>query len=83
MGCALLLDSGIDANRRPEAAGLQHPEAHQATGMPIAQMGVSAAVAMVRLRAYAYSHDLRVHDVVARRLRFPPEPERAADPDGA
>jgi hypothetical protein len=42
--------------------------------MIIAQLGVSAAVALIRLRAYAYAHDRRLRDVardvVARRLRF-------------
>ena len=56
------------------AAGLQHPEVHQATGMILVQLGVSAAVALVRLRAYAYAHDRPLRDVaadvVARRLRF-------------
>ena len=83
--CALLLDAAHrdlshPDGRLPERAGLQHPEVHQATGMIIAQLGVSAAVALVRLRAYAYAHDRRLHDVakdvVARRLRF------HADTDG-
>jgi len=76
--CALLLDTDIRADgQRPEGAALQHPEVHQATGMVIAQLGVSAAVALIRLRAYAYSHDQRLRDVAAdvvgRRLRFHPE----------
>ena len=69
--------------RRPEQAGLQHPEVHQATGMVIVQLGVSAAVALVRLRAYAYANDRRLRDVagdvVARRLRFEPEEEFGDD----
>jgi hypothetical protein len=88
--CAMLIDStradnaqgdatqrtGRGANGRvPEHVGLQHPEVHQATGMIIAQLGVTAAVALVRLRAYAYANDRRLRDVardvVARRLRFP------------
>ena len=82
--CALLIDSGQDTvagldGRVPEQARLQHPEVHQATGMVIVQLGVSAAVALVRLRAYAYAHDRRLrdvaNDVVARRLRFHPEAE--------
>jgi hypothetical protein len=73
--CGLLLDSTTTGDSRmPEEVGVQHPEVHQATGMVIAQIGVSAAVALIRLRAYAYSHDERLHDVaadvVARRLRF-------------
>jgi len=80
--CALLLDAGHDrqgrANgQRPTYFGMQHPEIHQATGMLIVQLQVSAAVALIRLRAYAYAHDLHLRDVaqdvVARRLRFSPE----------
>jgi hypothetical protein len=81
--CALLLDteSGAAARfegRGPEQGGLQHAEVHQATGMLIVQLEVSAAVALVRLRAYAYAHERRLRDVaadvVARRLRFRPDP---------
>jgi ANTAR domain len=73
--CALLLDGpGSLAGRRPEEASLQHPEVHQATGMIVAQLGVTAAVALIRLRAYAYAHEQRLRDVaanvVARRIRF-------------
>ena len=75
--CALLLDAA-DGSRpdgyQPTPAVLQHPEVHQATGMILVQLGVSAAVALVRLRAYAYAHDRPLRDVaadvVARRLRF-------------
>lgn len=80
--CALLLDS-VPAGRahfdgrQPEPVGGQHPEVHQATGMVIAQLGVTAAVALVRLRAYAYAHSRRLRDVagdvVARRLRLGPD----------
>jgi ANTAR domain-containing protein/GAF domain-containing protein len=82
--CALLLDGAAHDRphldgRRPEQTGPQHPEVHQATGMIIVQLGVSAAVALIRLRAYAYAHDRRLRevaaDVVARRLRFAPEVE--------
>ncbi|MEU4222204.1 ANTAR domain-containing protein [Actinoplanes sp. NPDC026623] len=78
--CALLLDeTNHGEGRRPEGASLQHPEVHQATGMLVIQAGVSAAVALVRLRAYAYAHDRRLRDVaadvVARRLRFHRDPE--------
>jgi ANTAR domain len=57
-------------------------QVHQATGMIIAQLGVTAAAAFARLRAYAYAHDRRLgdvaRDVVARRLRFDPDsPDRA------
>lgn len=80
--CAILLDSdsrhpSLASGSGPEPVGMHHPEVHQATGMLIVQMGVSAAVAMARLRAYAYAHDRRLRDVardvVDRRLRFHPE----------
>lgn len=49
-------------------------EIHQATGMVVAQLNVSATDAFARLRAYAFTeHQLLgdvAHDVVARRLRF-------------
>ncbi len=89
--CALLLDAARPggsevAGRWPARAGTEHPEVHQATGMITVQLGVTAAVALIRLRAYAYAHDRRLHDVagdvVARRLRFDPEPEGAADERG-
>ncbi|TDC83597.1 ANTAR domain-containing protein [Micromonospora sp. KC606] len=79
--CAVLLDDatrrGVDRDdQSPERTGLRHPEVHQATGMVMVQLGVSAAVALVRLRAYAYSQDRRLQDVaadvVARRLRLEP-----------
>jgi hypothetical protein len=86
--CALLLDATepdpprVD-RRRPEPAGLHHPEIHQATGMIAVQLGVTAAVALARLRAYAYTHDRRLRDVardvVARSLRFRPDRSQAGD----
>ena len=78
--CALLLDAEFlrpnATSSPPEQAGTHHPEVHQATGMVTAQLQVSAATALVRLRAHAYAHDRRLRDVaadvVARRLRFDP-----------
>jgi GAF domain/ANTAR domain len=47
---------------------------HQASGMVAAQLDVSVAQALMRLRAYAFGHDRPLtdvaRDVVARRLRF-------------
>jgi hypothetical protein len=87
--CALLLDTARAGDgRRPEMVGLQHPQVHQATGMIIAQIGASAAIALIRLRAYAYAHDLALRDVaadvVSRRLRFHPDAPRSdpADREG-
>jgi hypothetical protein len=82
--CALLLDAAQRDRPRPdgrwpEQAGPRHPEVHQATGMITVQLGVTAAVALIRLRAYAYAHDRRLRDVagdvVARRLRFDSDAE--------
>ncbi|WP_027341334.1 ANTAR domain-containing protein [Hamadaea tsunoensis] len=79
--CAILLDAGgmdIGSASRPHLDA-HHPEVHQATGMLIVQLRVTASVALVRLRAYAYAHDLPLRDVarsvVARRLRFSPDPD--------
>jgi hypothetical protein len=86
--CALLLDAArFDGShpdgRRPERASPTHPEVHQATGMIIAQLGVTAAVALTRLRAYAYAHDRRLRDVaadvVSRRLRLRPDTDANRD----
>ena len=66
-----------------EDASANQAVVHQATGMVLAQLEVSAEVAFARLRAYAYANDRRLrdvaYDVVERRLRFTPEPP-AADP---
>ncbi|MEV0156342.1 GAF and ANTAR domain-containing protein [Micromonospora sp. NPDC050686] len=79
--CAVLLDDatrrGVDLDdESSERAGPQHPEVHQATGMIMVQLEVTAAVALIRLRAYAYSQDRRLRevaaDIVARRLRLGP-----------
>ncbi|WP_326550290.1 ANTAR domain-containing protein [Micromonospora sp. NBC_01813] len=83
--CSLLLDAGQhdrpgSGGHRPEQVGLHHPEVHQATGMIVVQLGVTASVALIRLRAYAYAHDRRLRDVagdvVARRLRFDADSDR-------
>jgi hypothetical protein len=49
-------------------------EIHQATGMVLVQLGVSATDALARMRAYAFAEQRLLsdvaHDVVSRRLRF-------------
>ena len=51
---------------------------HQAAGMVAAQLDIPVVQALIRLKAYAFGNDRRLpdvaHDVVARRLRFTPEP---------
>lgn len=60
-------------------------EVHQATGMIVAQLGVTARDAYVRMQAYAFAREMTLGDVaravVERALRFSPEP--GADPDEA
>lgn len=52
-------------------------EVHQATGMVLAQLGISATDALARLRAHAFVHQRLLidiaHDVVDRRLVFTEE----------
>ncbi len=52
-------------------------EIHQATGMVLAQLGISATDALARMRAYAFVEQRLLnevaHDVVTRRLRFTPD----------
>jgi hypothetical protein len=54
-------------------------EIHQATGMVLTQLGISATDALSRIRAYAFSSGHTVqeiaHDVVHRRLNFSELPE--------
>jgi hypothetical protein len=88
---ALLLDEAAGSRHRAdgswlEHAGAQHPVVHQATGMVLVQLGVTATVALIRLRAYAYANDRRLRDVasdvVARRLRFDHDPWSGEEPGG-
>ncbi len=82
---AVLLTVGRDG-RIAESLGpwwdqpLSTREVHQATGMIMAQLGVDARTAYVRLQAYAFGNRRLLGDVagdvVGRRLRFDP----AADP---
>jgi len=64
-------------------------EIDQATGMTSVQMSVDIEEAFVRLRAYAYARDRSLtevaRDVVARRLRFTPDPppDLGGQPGGA
>ncbi len=70
-------DGGRLDGQSPDLA-LHRAEIDQATGMLTVQLGVSITEAFVRIRAYAYSEDLRLRDVasdiVARRLRLDPDP---------
>ncbi len=65
---------GTDADGWQELAVLSRVEVSQATGMILAQLGVTSAEALVRLRAYAFSVGLPLNEVawqvVERRLRL-------------
>lgn len=69
--------SRVDAHGWLAGSPLRHTEVYQATGMVMAQLGVSPETALSRLRAYAFVHDRAIddvaRDVVARRLRFDEE----------
>ncbi len=71
----------LDSQYAPESttspiddALIDRSDVYQAQGMVMVQLGVDLPTAMVRLRAHAYAHGLRLGqvaaDVVARRLTF-------------
>lgn len=76
----LLHDTFLSAAERPgspawnELATLTRAEVSQATGMLMAQLGVTAPAALVRLRAHAYATNRSAsevaRDIVTRRLRL-------------
>ncbi|MER5880634.1 ANTAR domain-containing protein [Streptomyces sp. NPDC001910] len=84
-----VLDLGFPLLSAPEDEGLPYHYAalHQATGMVSAQLSVSLAEALLRLRAHAYSNGLNLtdtaQDIVARRLRLAPEPPQMTAVDDA
>lgn len=67
-------DPGDDSGSWLDKAVSTRAEVHQATGMVLVQLGVSATDALARLRAYAFVHQQLLvdvaRDVVARRLVF-------------
>ncbi|MFF9767859.1 GAF and ANTAR domain-containing protein [Streptomyces sp. NPDC014636] len=74
--------TGMTGTDRPDAApvddlGGYRAEIDQATGILMVQLGVGVEEAFIRLRAHAYARGTRISvvaaDVVAHRLRFPPE----------
>ncbi|MHC5796506.1 GAF and ANTAR domain-containing protein [Lacisediminihabitans sp. FW035] len=62
-------------------------EVHQATGMVIAQLDVTAEDALLLLRAHAFSRSLSVREIAAeiveRRLSFRPQKDSGNTPPGA
>jgi hypothetical protein len=76
-----LIDVGSNATRRgdpldqwEQMASLSHLEVYRATGMIMAQLDLSPAAALVRLRAYAFVNELTAGEVAelvtSRRLRL-------------
>ena len=72
------LGDAMDVEDRLAEMPLERAEVYQATGMIIAQLGLSPAAALATLRAHAFVHDRPIdavaRDVVARTLRFSEEP---------
>lgn len=72
VGAALLTDGPGDvAGQGPWA---ERAEAHQATGMVVAQLGIPESDALALIRAHAYSHNQSIarsaHAVVTKAVRF-------------
>ena len=67
-----------------DARGDFHYVVHQAAGMVAAQLDVSVAQALIRLRAYAFGNDRSLTEVaeavVARELRFDPHDDKDPGP---
>ncbi len=78
-------DPGAGPGGQPSGLVLHRAEIDQATGMLTEQLDTGIADAFVRLRAYAYAHDLRLidvaRDIVAHRLRLGPSPGASWDGD--
>lgn len=71
------LRTGPGDDRWLDPAMSHRAEIHQATGMVLAQLGVSATEALTRMRAHAFAEQRLLsevaRDVVSRQLRFSPE----------
>ncbi|MCM2416168.1 ANTAR domain-containing protein [Streptomyces sp. RKAG290] len=85
-GAGTRLDAWVD--EQPDGE-LHRAVVHQATGMLSVQLELPLGKALLRLRAYAYSHDRSIihaaEDVVSRRLRLDddsPEPESPKETRG-
>jgi len=78
-----LMSSDVDWRAIGEGDGwsqlesLERVEVYQATGMVQVQLDVDSAEALIRLRGYAFAHDMTISDVawavIERRLSFRPD----------
>ncbi|MFE4856323.1 ANTAR domain-containing protein [Streptomyces sp. NPDC056670] len=89
LGLAAALTLQLLCDGRPPEDELHRAAVHQATGMLSVQLALPLSEALLRLRAYAYSHDRSIveaaEDVVSRRLRLDdddPEPESPKETRG-
>jgi hypothetical protein len=77
------LTAGSGPGGQPADLALHRAEIDQATGMLTEQLGTDISDAFVRLRAYAYAHELQLtsvaRDIVAHRLRLRPDPGPSQD----
>lgn len=77
--------SDEDSDAWDQLSSLTRLEVYQAAGILIAQLGVSASEALVRLRAYAFTHNQTASevalDIVEHRLRLPDD--STGDPGSA
>jgi hypothetical protein len=74
----------------PDSAALERVEVYQATGMVMDQLNVSAAEALIRLRAHAFARSMTASElswqIVRRQYRLDADPDtndRRPHPDGA
>ncbi|WP_258069868.1 GAF and ANTAR domain-containing protein [Arthrobacter sp. SX1312] len=87
-----LMHSILDEGRRnpgamTESEPLARREIHQATGMILVQADVSAAEALMLLRAHAFAHEQTLAEaaqaVINRSLNFAAEPDAVSDSAGS
>jgi hypothetical protein len=81
------LEAGISdqsSDAWEELSALTRVEVYQAAGMIISQLGVGPAEALIRIRGFAYAHNMTTsevaYEILERRLRLPSDLS-SADPD--
>lgn len=78
IGGALLAD--VPGDVAGQGPWTERAEVHQATGMVVAQLGISVEDALALIRAHAYSHDQSIsrsaHEIVTTEVSFSTTPEQ-------